>query len=65
MLISLTEYAARHQVDSSVVRRKAIAGTLPAFKIGRNWCIDEDAPYIDLRVKSGKYKNWRKKKEEA
>ncbi len=61
MLISLSEYATRHGVDSSAVRRKAIAGTIAAIKIGRNWCIEEDTPYIDNRVKSGKYKDWRKK----
>lgn len=60
MLISLAEYAAQHGVSPITVRHKILAGNLPAQKIGRNWVIDSDTPYTDLRVKSGKYKDWRK-----
>lgn len=60
MLISLVEYAAQHDLDPSTVRKKVLAGNLPAQKIGRNWVIDSDTPYTDLRIKSGKYKDWRK-----
>lgn len=60
-LISLKEYAKRKGVDQRTARDKARRGTLPAVKIGRDWLIDEDAPYIDHRVKSGKYTDWRKK----
>ena len=51
MLISLTEYAERHNLDASTVRKKILAGNLQAMKIGRNWCIDSDTPWIDLRKK--------------
>lgn len=61
MLISLAEYGKLHGVSPTTVRQKILAGNLPAQKIGRNWCIESDTPYIDLRVKSGKYKDWRKK----
>lgn len=61
-LISLAEYAAIHGKEISTVRRKAIRGGFrTARKIGRNWIIDKDEPYIDDRVKSGKYMDWRKK----
>lgn len=60
MLISLAEYGKLHGVSPTTVRQKILAGNLPAQKIGRNWCIDSDTPYIDLRVKSGKYRDWRK-----
>ncbi len=51
MLISLTEYAAQHHVDASTVRKKILAGNLPAAKIGRNWCIEDGTPWLDLRYK--------------
>jgi hypothetical protein len=39
-----------------------LRGTLPgAVKIGRDWLIPRDAPYQDGRVKTGQYKDWRKK----
>jgi hypothetical protein len=61
-LISLVEYAKLHDREISSVRRKALRGGFKtARKIGRNWVIDKNEPYIDGRVKSGKYKNWRKK----
>ncbi|EFV01850.1 hypothetical protein HMP0721_1244 [Pseudoramibacter alactolyticus ATCC 23263] len=61
-LISIAEYAKKHGVSAKTVQIKARKGGYEtAQKIGRNWVIDEDEPYTDLRVKSGKYKNWRKK----
>jgi hypothetical protein len=60
--ITLVEYAKRHGKAKNTVRRKARDGNFKtAEKIGRDWFIDEDEPYIDYRVKSGKYKNWRNK----
>ena len=51
-LISLTEYAEKVGKDPSRVRRKAINGDFKtAQKIGRNWVIDENEPYIDNRRK--------------
>ena len=35
-----------------------------AQKIGRNWVIDDAEPWPDSRVKSGKYRDWRKPKGE-
>lgn len=61
-LISLVEYAKLHDREISSVRRKALRGGFKtARKIGRNWVIDKNEPYTDNRVKSGKYKDWRKK----
>lgn len=61
-LISLTEYAKLHGKSPGTIRQKAQAGGFKtARKIGRNWVIDKNEPYTDNRVKSGKYKNWRKK----
>lgn len=65
MLISLVEYSAMHGKDHNSVRQRAKRGGFQtARKIGRNWVIDSEEPYGDNRVKSGKYKNWRKKNEE-
>ncbi len=61
-LISLAEYAKLHHRALATVRQKVLRGGFKtARKIGRNWVIDKNEPYIDGRVKSGKYKNWRKK----
>ena len=63
-LISLTEYAKKHGKAPVSVRQKAQRGGFQtAQKIGRNWVIDEDEPYEDERITSGKYKNWRKKEQ--
>jgi hypothetical protein len=57
-LISLAEYAEKHGVAQVTIRNKALKGGFKtAQKIGRNWVIEEDEPYIDNRIKSGKYKN--------
>lgn len=54
--ISISEYARRHGKAASNVRRKAVAGDFEsAIKIGRNWLIEADEPYIDNRIKTGKY----------
>ena len=61
-LIPITEYAAPTCRDPVAVRHKCQRGTLPgAVKIGRDWLVPPDAPYPDTRVKSGKYRNWRRK----
>lgn len=62
MLISLVEYAARHGKTDSAARRMAMNGGFEtAKKIGRNWVIEEDEPWPDKRVKTGKYIGWRNK----
>jgi hypothetical protein len=51
-LISLVEYAAIHGKEQSSVRQKAERGGFQtARKIGRNWVIDSEEPYIDKRKK--------------
>ena len=61
-LIPIAQYAEDHGLTANAIRRRCIRGTLPgAVKIGRDWFIPADAPHTDSRVKSGEYKNWRKK----
>ena len=60
-LISLMEYARRHGKNPVIVRQKAARGGFnTARKMGRDWFIDEDEPYLDRRIISGKYINARK-----
>lgn len=49
-LISISEYAKIHGVKSDTVRQKILRGNLKAKKIGRNWVIDKNEPYIDNRT---------------
>ena len=64
MLISLAEYAARNNRTSDTARQMALRGGFTtARKIGRNWVIEDTEPWPDHRVKTGKYKNWRKPKD--
>lgn len=60
-LAPIAEYAARIGLTANAIRRRCIRGTLPGVKVGRDWFIPTDTPYTDNRVKSGEYKNWRKK----
>lgn len=51
-LISLAEYAKIHEKDPSTIRHKALRGGFKtARKIGRNWVIEKEEPYTDLRFK--------------
>ena len=60
-MLSVTEYGARHKMDGGRIRVLIRQGRLPAQKVGNQWVIDEDVkPPADLRVKSGKYRDWRK-----
>jgi hypothetical protein len=62
-MLTIAEYAARIGKASRSVRQKCQLGTLPgAVKIGRDWLIPSEAPYQDRRVKTGEYKDWRKKR---
>ncbi len=55
-MIPLKEYAEMHGKELSTVRQKAQRGGFKtARKIGRDWFIDKDEEYLDLRIKSGKY----------
>lgn len=63
-MISITEYAKKHGKTPVAVRKKAARGGFKtAQKIARNWIIDENEPYEDLRETTGEYKNWRNKKD--
>lgn len=60
-LISLAEWCAIHGKDPGNIRRLIQQGRIPAQKIGAQWVIAADVPPpADKRVKSGKYKDWRK-----
>lgn len=60
--LSVTQFAALHGKDPGNIRRLIQQGRIPAQRIGNQWAIPSDAqPPADKRVKSGKYKDWRKK----
>lgn len=62
MLIPLADYARQHGRDPATARQMAKRGGFKtAQKLGRDWVIDDQETYPDNRVKSGKYKNFRKK----
>jgi len=50
MLIPLTEYAKRLNKNSNTARRSALRGAFKtAVKMGRDWFIEENEPWIDHR----------------
>ena len=53
--ITLPEYADAHGIVRSTVTRKIKAGNFPAVRFGHVWMIRRDEPWIDCRIKSGKY----------
>ena len=60
-LITLKEYSERLGKERSLVYQKYRRGGFQtAVKMGRDIWIDEDEPFIDERVKSGRYVGWRK-----
>jgi hypothetical protein len=60
--MSIAEYAKKNGVACSTVRQKCLRGNIPeAVKIGAYWVIPEDAPYIDHRIKDGKFLGRRRK----
>ena len=62
MLISLVEYAEKNGKDPANARQMARRGGFEtARKIGRNWVIEDDEPWPDRRLKSGKYTGWYEK----
>ena len=59
---TLLEYAERIGKDPGNLRRMLIQGKIPGEKIGKQWIIPKDAELpSDARIKTGKYKNWRKR----
>lgn len=64
--LSVTEFAEKVGRDASRIRRMLASGKLQGMKVGNQWVIPADAELpADGRVKSGKYRNWRKPKEES
>lgn len=64
-MLSVSQYAAEVGKDVGNIRRLIAAGRIPAVKVGNQWCIEEGTPYpADKRLKSGKYKGWRKPNKE-
>lgn len=62
-MISLARYAEKHGKSHIAARKMAERGGFQtAQKIARNWIIDENEPYPDARIKSGKYIGQRKEK---
>lgn len=62
-LITVKEYSERLGIDSSAVRHKIARGNVKtAVKMGRDWVIDEDEPYVDHRITHGKTVGYRKRK---
>ncbi|MBO4394779.1 MAG: hypothetical protein J5819_00335 [Eubacterium sp.] len=63
-LVSLSEYAAIHGIPTDTAKSARRQGRFKtAIKIGRNWCVDKNEILSDNRVKTGEYRNWRKKEE--
>jgi hypothetical protein len=60
-LISVKEYASLHGVSPRAIQFKIKRGTLKAIKRGDIYLIDKNEPYVDARVRSGKYVNARAK----
>ena len=55
-MIPLKDYAEHLGKNPQVVYQKAVRGTFrTARKIGRQWFIDENEPYQDARINTGKY----------
>lgn len=64
--ISVTQFAEKFGKDVGNVRKLIKDERIPAIKIGNQWAIPADAePPADRRVKSGAYRNWRKKKDDT
>lgn len=61
--LSVTQFCEKFHMDGGRVRLLISQGRIPAEKIGNQWAIPADAqPPEDKRVKSGKYRDWRKNK---
>lgn len=60
---TVSQYAELTGKDPGNIRRMLIRGELQGEKVGNQWMIPKDVEYpADKRVKSGDYKNWRKRK---
>lgn len=62
MLISLSDFARSKGRDPATARQQAGRGCFKtAVKIGRDWLIDDQEEWEDHRIRSGNYKDFRKK----
>lgn len=60
-LITLKEWAEARGVKLNTARKRILSGRLSAVKRGRDWWIDEDAEFFDLRVSKNKeFDTWLK-----
>lgn len=60
--LSVTQYAEKTGKDVGNIRKMLLGGRLEGMKVGNQWIIPADAVYpSDARVKSGQYRNWRRK----
>lgn len=56
-IISIAEYAKIHNVTQQAIKKRCQREMFQtAKKIGNYWVIDKNEPFIDNRIKSGKYK---------
>lgn len=63
--ITIVEYARRHGKNPASARQKAERGGFQtAFKLGRDWLIDEDEPYSDRRITTGRTIGYRQRRRE-
>ncbi len=61
---TVSQYAAFLHKDPGNIRRMLINGTIKGEKVGNQWLIPKDTEFPDdKRVKSGEYRNWRKRSE--
>ena len=59
--LSVSEFGKKYNMDTGRIRRLIGEGRIHATKIGSQWIIPIDqVPPADKRIKSGKYRNWRK-----
>ena len=64
--LSVTQFGKKFDMDVGRIRLLISQGRIPAIKIGNQWAIPADAkPPEDRRVKSGKYRDWRKKQKKS
>lgn len=61
--LSVSEFSEKFGKDPGNVRRLIHQGRIPAIRIGNQWAIPAATqPPADKRVKTGKYRDWRKSK---
>ena len=60
-IITLVEWAKRNGMSADTAKHRANRGPIPAFKLGRDWVIDEDTPSTDKRY-GGLSNRWKSEK---